>query len=77
MRTPFGSVIHVERVCVFDVIRVMTVSNAQNLLERLADSTGRCNTFVELLSGCVEAERLARPPVQLSRDGVELQLQEA
>ena len=39
-----------------------------------ADSTGRCNTFAEHLSGCVEAQRLARPLVQLSRNGVELKL---
>ena len=39
-----------------------------------ADSTGQRNTFVEHLSGCVEAERLAWPLVQLSRDRVELEL---
>ena len=38
------------------------------------DSTGQRNTFAEHLSGRVEAERLARPLVQLSRDGVELKL---
>jgi len=39
-----------------------------------ADSTGRCNTFAEHLSGCMEAECLARPLIQLSRDRVELRL---
>jgi len=39
-----------------------------------ADSTGRRNSFAEHLSGRMEAERLARPLVQLSRDGVELGL---
>ena len=43
-------------------------------LQLAADSTGRRNTFAEHLSGCVEAERLARPLVQLSRDRVELNL---
>src|SRR6266404_1252777 len=38
------------------------------------DSTGQRNTFAEHLSGRVEAERLARPLVQLSRDRVELEL---
>src|SRR3990167_6435254 len=47
-------------------------------LERVcpADSTGRCNRFAEHLSGRMEAERLARPLVQLSRDRVELKLRE-
>ncbi|MGJ7521708.1 DinB/UmuC family translesion DNA polymerase [Variovorax sp. LT1P1] len=49
-------------------------SQAVQVLAFVADSTGRCNTFAEHLSGCVEAERLARPLVQLSRDRVELQL---
>jgi len=40
----------------------------------LADSTGRCNTFAEHFSRCMEAERLARSLVQLSRDRVELKL---
>jgi hypothetical protein len=39
-----------------------------------ADSTGQRNRFAEHLSGRPEAERLARPLVQLSRDRVELQL---
>ena len=39
-----------------------------------ADSTGRCNTFAELLSGRVEAKRFAWPPVQLSGNGIELKL---
>ena len=39
-----------------------------------ADSIGRCNTFAEHFSRCMEAERLARPLVQLSRDRVELKL---
>ena len=41
---------------------------------RLADSTGHRNTFTESLSGRLEAERLARPLVQLSGDRVELVL---
>ena len=39
-----------------------------------ADSTGRCNTFAEHLSGRVEAERFARYLIQLSRYCVELKL---
>ena len=42
--------------------------------EQLVDSTGQRNTFAEHLSGRVEAERLTRPLVQLSRDRVELEL---
>ena len=38
------------------------------------DSTSQRNTFAEHLSGRVEAERLTRPLVQLSRDRVELEL---
>ena len=40
----------------------------------MADSTGHRNTFAESLSGRLEAERLARPPVQLSGNRVELVL---
>ena len=43
-------------------------------LHAAADSTGQRNRFAEHLSGRPEAERLARPLVQLSRDRVELQL---
>ncbi len=43
-------------------------------LDRMADSTGHRNTFAESLSGRLEAERLARPLVQLSGDRVELVL---
>jgi hypothetical protein len=42
--------------------------------KRRADSTGHRNTFAESLSGRLEAERLARPLVQLSGDRVELVL---
>ena len=42
-----------------------------------ADSTGHRNTFAESLSGRLEAERLARPLVQLSSDRVELVLRVA
>ena len=39
-------------------------------------STGRCNTLVEHLSGCLEAKRLARPLVQLSCNRIKLSLGE-
>jgi hypothetical protein len=51
-----------------------TQSSLRLWLLRRADSTGRCNTFAEHFSGCVEAQRLARPLIQLSRNGVELKL---
>src|SRR5206468_9137868 len=44
------------------------------LKKAAVDSTGQRNTFAEHLSGCVEAERLPRPLIQLSRDRVELKL---
>ncbi len=50
---------------------------SMNLNERQqppADSTGRCNRFAEHLSGRLEAERLARSLIQLSRDRIELML---
>lgn len=52
----------------------MSAAAAIERLETLADSTGRRNTFAESLSGRLEAERLARPLVQLSGDRVELVL---
>lgn len=38
----------------------------------MTDSTGRCSTFAEHLSRRLEAERFARPPIQLPRNRVEL-----
>lgn len=54
--------------------RSVSAAAAIERLETLADSTGRRNTFAESLSGRLEAERLARPLVQLSGDRVELVL---
>jgi hypothetical protein len=70
--SPCCSEIH-RRVVIRDIGRGSEAARGR-CQELAADSTGQRNTFAELLSGRVEAKRLAWPRVQLSGNGIELKL---